>query len=303
MINNVGHSIHNELAGFSVLSELKLIRELDSIIMIRDDFSISDYIKVKYGLPQIPLFKISSISACPIIINKVFFSSVDTTFLQELLLHKYPSNINCCKDYESFNIVFDIRTNRRKCLNQLEVIQKVVEYATQNLQKKINISIFGWYTTNGQGYSEVQINEQKQFVLSLKELFENDHNIQVYDYIGRELIECISICKTTDMILCNSGSGVGFLTNLLFNTVPIIHYTNSLAYECFYEQSIVLEKPGFQSYKIPKDSLKDHCLKDGIIDPNYSYTFEFNDFYISNFDGLLQIVGNILQLHKDQFLS
>jgi hypothetical protein len=291
LIPSIGHSLINELGGFAVVEELQLTNHLDYIISRRDDFSINDYMKTNYGLQQLGFSEISTISSCPIVITKVFFSSVDTSFLKKLLLDKPSLNINN-KDDESFNIVFDIRTNRRKCLNQLEILQKTVEYSKQNLKKKINVFIFGWYITNdsslfSKDMNHNQLEEQKKFVLTVKEWFKNDYSIQIYDYSGGEILQCISVCKNADLILMNSGSGISLLTQLIFQNIPVIHYTNTFAHDPYFEQSIALLKSDSPLYVVSKESVIDIVQK--------PYNHEFFDFCVSNLDDIFKTLEDIFR--------
>jgi len=261
IILNSGHYFWNEIFGLMYVIDNNLINNIDEIIIGPYDYlNIGDVIKNKY---DIPIKYINKINDKNIILDNNLVINTAKKFINSKLIDLFIKfyEINEKPISDKIHIVFDIRTNRRKCVNCKDNIVHCINEITK-LYNNVEFYISGWYNINDDNISD---HEKSQHVMF--NYIQSKINIKIHSLIGKKLPELIKHINMYDIVIIDDGSGFGFYIKILTN-IDTIAYTNNNLSDTFVRQEIFFDKK-FNHIQIDKSfitNVNDHMETDYILD-------------------------------------
>lgn len=231
IISNAGHYFWNEIMGILLIIQHNLLNNIDLFIIgINDYLNFKDILKNKFNIPD---FKIKILRDNNIMNeNDILINTAKNHINNKLiiLLKELYNFNNITRKDKHINILFDIRTNDRICLNQYELIKNILINIPNKYKDNIfNFSVSGWFSHNNDTNNNINIIKQKEIINELKQ------NFTINDLIGLKLEELIKNVENIDIIISNSGSGVSFFSSIIYNPYSI-SFTNINSYDAFKEQ-------------------------------------------------------------------
>ena len=236
---NVGHYFWNELCGLLHVIDLNLINNIDEFLIEENDYlNFAEILKTKfnkkiiYRKTQNNQNDIKNENDIIIVSKKFINKSIIKLFKQLYDIHDIINN-------SELNIMFDIRTNSRICINQEELIINiisVIEKYQNNNNIKINFYICGWYKFNNNNNNN-NINIQLQ--QTMFNIIQSNFNFKINNLINYDLIDLIKISNNIDIMISNVGSGASFFYSVIYDKMNIA-YTNNNNRIGFNDQNVGL---------------------------------------------------------------
>jgi len=283
IINNAGHFLWNEVGGLSMLIELGLLDSVQQFDIYCFDFmGVGKILRDKYH-KNVRFITPPHVGDLPLFFQKMFWSPADTDRILDFF--DLSSSSSSCENGDECNLLFDIRSNRRRCLNEMELIQSSLDHLLQTEKfSQIHVHITGWYTTECPNSiitesSKKEIQTQHLFVERVMDFCQQHYSsasatITVHNHINKPLMDLLRTIRNFDLMVCNEGSGVNFFASMLFSSIPILYYTNTYAWDPFHEQ-ILAQNNWSHVHFIPKDAITNHHDGDGD-----DHHHEFVDFTV-----------------------
>jgi hypothetical protein len=221
IIHNSGHYMWQEIYGLMLLFEYNLLDNIDEFLIYKYDYlNIAGILKNKYNKQITFLNSNIPNHNCLINLSKHYISnSLNETFKNIYELKSI--NIN-----NEINILIDIRTNDRIWLNQNTIIVNLINtIKTKYINYNVNFYISGFYTYNkhtiNNAYnSNKEINKQNIIFNQIQKSI----NFTIYNLINSKLSDIVKLCQKMDICIANSGSGISFYNQVIFNK-PSIFFT------------------------------------------------------------------------------
>ena len=257
IIPNIGHHFWNEIFGLLFIIDNNLIDNIDEIIIGKYDFlSFSKILENRFN-------KKISFSDNTLYNNKLIISTKKYINKNSVKLFKNIFDIEDYKYINNFelNILFDIRTNLRVCLNQIELCVKVIKNLINSYEKiKFNFYIAGWYTDcNNHNNSNIIL--QNNIFNKIQSLVD----VKINNLIGYNLLELIKLSSKMNLLISNSGSGIGLFSAIINSNIHI-HFTNNLQHDDFYNQNIALNIIESNNIYVQKQFITDSTESNFYID-------------------------------------
>lgn len=229
MIHNAGHHFWQEIYGLMLLFEYDLINNIDEFIVYKYDYlNMSEILKNKYNkkITYINSDKIQHNITVNLSKHYINNSSID---LFKNIYHLKENSQN-----NQINIVFDIRTNDRIWLNQLQIIVNIMNVVKNTyINYDVNFFISGFYNyendqnTNGIYNSKKEVIKQNKLFNIIKSCV----SFPIYSLINLNLSQLIKFCQKVDMCIANAGSGISFFYQTIFNKHSICITLNKKTYD------------------------------------------------------------------------
>jgi len=267
IINNAGHFLWNEMGGISMLIERGLLDSVQQFDIYCYDFmGVGKILQDKYH-KNVRFITPPHVGDLPLFFQKMFWSPADTDRILDFF-DLSSSSSSSCENGDEFNLLFDIRSNRRRCLNEMELIQSSLDHLLQTEKfSQIHVHITGWYTTECPNSiitesSKKEIQTQHLFVERVMDFCQQQYSsgsatITVHNHINKPLMDLLRTIRNFDLMVCNEGSGVNFFASMLFSSIPILYYTNTYAWDPFHEQ-ILAQNNWSHVHFISKDAITNH---------------------------------------------
>lgn len=237
---NVGHYLWNEIMGFIFLMENNLIDNIDTFLIGENDHFNFGEIIIKNKLNK----KIFYGKYCDSHNNNV---SIGKHYINDYLIKSFNNLYGYRENIinNEYNIVIDIRTNSRIWLNQeVELIKLINELISdyKSHSCKFNIYFCGWYKTNCMQHTNdmTHVKLQNDIYENINTKINFSNNFNFINKINVNLNELIREMQKIDIVICNGGSGISFMLQVLFNK-PIIFITSNNLFDGFVSQGCVLQ--------------------------------------------------------------
>lgn len=263
IIPNAGHYFWNEIMGILYIIQNNLLNNIDHFIIgINDYLNFKDILKNKFNIPDSKLeilYENSLLNKDYILINNAK-NHINNELI--ILFKKLYNLNNIIRRDKQINILFDIRTNDRICLNQYDLIKNIIINITNKYKDNIfNFSVSGWFSHNDNTNNNINVIKQKEIINELKQTY------IINDLIGLKLEDLIKNVNNIDIIVSNSGSGVSFFSNIIYSPYSI-SFTNIKSYDSFKEQDYFLN--------IQKNIYIDKSFIISDINNNLNFTVDIN---------------------------
>ena len=231
LVPNAGHHFWNEICGFLFLIENNLLDNIDKFIIYENDY-LNTYeilkFKFKKDVERKKSNNLTSLENININVSKTYITQNICNLFKNIYLN-VNNNINI--NNHEINILFDIRTNSRVCLNEKESIIFLINETIKKYNNyTINFYITGWYffEDNEENNLNDNVIQQNNIINEIQSNF----SFKINNLVGLKLIDILNICQNIDIIIANLGSGINFFSSIIFNTITI-GYTNTITYGFF----------------------------------------------------------------------
>lgn len=239
IMHNAGHYFWNEICGLMILIENNLVSNIDEFIIYNFDYlNIGNMLKSKFN-KKITYLASENNNRLTLNLSKHYITnSLIETFKNNYEL-KNNNNIN------EINIIFDIRTNDRIWLNQIPIIINIMNWIKNTYHNySVNFFIGGFYNYEQNNTQNTIYNSKKEISQQTKifNIIKNFVSFPIYSLINLNLSQIIKICQRIDLCICNSGSGIGFFYQTIFNKDTICFTLNKKTYD------FDLQRYAFENY-------------------------------------------------------
>ena len=258
LIKISGHYLWNEIMGLMFLIKHNLLNNIDDFVIYKYDFLNMGYLlKNKYN-KNIYYDNLEKINYYNINITKIYITH-DLTKMFNIFfninnnIHTNINNKIILKYRLEINILFDIRTNSRVCINQQELIISFLNILNIKYQHiKFNIYISGIFKYNNKNLFGDEIEKQNNLINNIIINFIDKSNINIINLIGEDICNLIKLCDIFDICIQNIGSGLGWFYYILYNK-PIIFLCNNYYIDSLIAQHTCFEKKLENTYYLDKD--------------------------------------------------
>lgn len=214
IMHNAGHYFWQEIYGLMLLFEYNLINNIDEFLIYNYDYlNIGNILKTKYN--KSITYLISNVQKHYITVNltKHYINNSLITSFKDIYELKENNN------YNEINILFDIRTNDRIWLNQIPIIINIMNAVKQRFNNYIvNFFISGFYNYD-KIQSNVHYNSNKEILKQNKifNIIQKSVSFPICNLINFKLSEIVKISQRIDLCIANTGSGISFFYQAIFN--------------------------------------------------------------------------------------
>ena len=268
IMGNAGHYFWNEIMGLMLLIKYDILKYIDNFIIYKYDYlNFGKILKEKFN-KNITYFNDNNLNYYHVNITKHYISNdLINNFKNIFGIENIPYSL---KNKREINILFDIRTNSRVCLNQEELIFDLINKLKINFPNIIfNYYISGIYRYNNNCLFDNEIKKQNDLIKILIGKFNNISNINIINLINKNLLDIIKICENIDIFILNIGSGIGFFCYILYNKLYFClcnsHYIDAckeqhFAFEKYLQNCLFINKDYIYNKNINYDILSDYTI-------------------------------------------
>jgi hypothetical protein len=218
LMPNPGHHFWQEVFGLMLLIEYNLIDNIDEFIIYKYDYlNIADVLQNKFNKKITHMNTDTQNYGLTVNLSKHFISnSLIDTFKN---IYELKDN----RQKNEINILFDIRTNDRRWLNQIPIIVNIINSVKNTYQTyTVNFFISGFYCyEKSQANSIYNSNKEVREQLHIFNTIQKCISFPIYNLINSKLSKIIRICQKIDLCIANTGSGLSFFYQTIFNNDTI----------------------------------------------------------------------------------